>query len=95
MTFDEAKRRFPHRFTCEHVPTWAHVPFLHSTLGAVYYAPQYHDDWEWYEATTFPGESGLHGNSKHCNSGNPSWPLGRGFLREPFHLNRNQSAVLA
>jgi hypothetical protein len=72
ITLDQAKSQYLHRFTMEHIPNWALKP-----NGDKYYAPQYSSDREWYNATTFPGENGLHGNSKHCESGAPTWPLGQ------------------
>jgi len=71
-SFNQAKARYSHRFTCEHVPAWAREP----RPDGRFYAPQYETCRQWYEATRFPGEPGLHGNSRHCLSGSPTWPLG-------------------
>lgn len=72
LTLAQACARYPHRFTMEHCPRWA----LEARFPGKYYAPQYASDQEWYDNTVFPGEPGLHGNSKYCESSNPSWPLG-------------------
>ena len=93
VTFEQACARFVYRFTFDHIPQWARKTHYHSELGQVYYAPSFASDREWYENTLFPGEPGLHGNSAHCETGKQSWPLGQGFLREPFHLNRNQRVI--
>lgn len=83
-TFVQACATYVHRYTLDHVPAHVRKPYAHSELGVVYYAPQYASDWEWYERTRFPGEPGLHGNSRHCESGEGSWPLGKGFLVAPY-----------
>lgn len=79
ITLEQAKSQYVHRFTMDHVPQWARQRRDDGT----YYAPQYRSDKEWYDNTTFPGESGLHGNSKHCETRNQSWPLGQA-LDKPF-----------
>lgn len=92
ISFAAAKAQFPHRFTMEHVPAWAKVPMFHTAARQyVHYAPQWSTDLEWYEATRFHGESEL-AEKGHCHSSGETWPLGKGFLREAFHLNRNQRA---
>jgi hypothetical protein len=68
ITFEQAKAQYIHRFTMDHTPAWARD---------TEYKPHYASDREWYENTVFPGEKGIHGNSKHCYSSNQSWPLGR------------------
>ena len=78
LTLEQAKARFPHRFTMEHCPAWALSPFNPDTkLAGKYPAPQYRTDKEWYDNTVFPGELGVHGNCNHCHANNPSWPLGK------------------
>lgn len=76
LTLDQARARYPHRFTMDYSPRWAKEPFEAGPLAGKYPAPQYASDLEWYENTVFPGEPGLHGNCKHCQSGRPTWPLG-------------------
>jgi hypothetical protein len=78
LTLAQAKARFPHRFTMEHVPTWASKP--DSVNG--YYKPQFRTDAEWYDNTLFHGESDL-ATRDHCCS-RPTWPLGKGFADSPF-----------
>jgi hypothetical protein len=73
LSFRDACARYPHRFTMDHVPAWASV----ERPDGSFYAPQWASDREWYAATTFPGEPGLHGNAKHCASGPCTWPLGQ------------------
>lgn len=68
-----AKLRYPYRFTMEHVPSWARVRQSDGTFPA----PQFRTDQEWYDNTTFPGESGLSKNAKYCEIRNQSWPLGK------------------
>ncbi len=72
-TFEEAKRIYIHRFTAEHVPTWARQPMTETR----YYAPQYRNDREWYNKTTFPGEDGHLGGRDHCFSSGQTWPFGQ------------------
>lgn len=86
ISFEEAKNRYPHRFTMEHVPS--HV--LNPRPSGDYYAPQYRTDREWYDNTCFPGEDfgdGLkvEANSTSCYSINQSFPLGY-FLMEPYQI---------
>jgi hypothetical protein len=78
-TFEEAKARYVHRFTMEYVPRWA----LEQRPDGSHYAPQYRSDREWYEHTKFPGEPGLHGNSKRCETTGQTWPLGQ-TLSAPY-----------
>lgn len=79
ITLADAKAQYPHRYTMEHVPAWA----LKQRDDGKYFAPQYRSDAEWYENTIFPGEPGVHGNRKFCESNNCTWPLGMS-LDEPF-----------
>ena len=80
ITFTEAKRKFPARFTMEHVPEWAKKRCVD---GGGYYAPQYETDREWYENTFFPGEKGVPSYSRRIIETNKTWPLG-GKLKKPF-----------
>jgi hypothetical protein len=79
ISFDEACRRYVHRFTINHVPTWA---------GSVnpngkYCAPQFRSDREWYDNTKFKGETGWIGRGSDCFTTNQTWPLGQ-WLDRPF-----------
>lgn len=84
ITLEQAKARFPHRFTCEHVPAWALKPMADGR----YYAPQYETDQEWFDNTVFPGEPNLHRNNKHCLCKNASFPRGQ-WLDAPFQAVRS------
>lgn len=80
LSFERATSRFVHRYTMEHVPHWAHNP---SPRGK-YYAPQYRTDQEWYENSSFPGDSDwIDIGQDHCHSANQSWPLGQ-WLDAPY-----------
>lgn len=79
LALDQARNRYPHRFTMEHCPSWARLPLSDGR----YCAPQYASDREWYDNTTFPGEKHIHGNSKWCQSSGQTWPLGK-YLEEPY-----------
>lgn len=87
LTLEQAKARYPYRFTCEHVPTWATKPIGDSPHDQTYPAPHFSSDQEWYDNTTFPGEEGpfghLHGNSGHCETIGETWPLGKS-LTKPY-----------
>lgn len=72
ITLAEAQRLYINRFTLEHVPTWA----TKQRPSGTYPAPQYASDAEWYANSIFPGEPGVHGNRKHCESYDQTWPLG-------------------
>ena len=78
LSFEDAKARYVHRFTMQHVPAWSQ----YARSDGKYYAPQYRTDREWYENTYFKGEHEVADDS-HCYSTNPSWPLG-GALASPF-----------
>lgn len=85
ITLAEAKSKYVHRFTMEHVPSWARKPCVDEKTGEVvfYYAPQYRSDAEWYENTIFPGEVGHYGTKNECHINNQTWPLGQ-KLTEPY-----------
>lgn len=85
-TFEQAKARYPHRFTMEHVPQWARTVRPDGT----YYAPQYRSCREWYENTIFPGEAAHILGQRHggaCDSRGASWPLGQS-LSAPHSATR-------
>jgi len=77
-SLESACRQFVHRFTMEHVPTWASLP----AGNGRYYAPQHRSDKEWYDNTLFPGESDLTDRT-HCYSSGQTWPLGQ-WLDAPY-----------
>lgn len=79
LLFEEAKTRYVHRYTLEHVPAWARSPRDDGT----FYAPQYRTDREWYDSTLFPGEPGHIGDRNHCYSTKETWPLGES-LKAPL-----------
>lgn len=83
--FEEAKRKYVHRFTMEHVPAWAlKDPGNPRADGKpCFYAPQYRTDREWYDNTTFPGEAGHDGDECHCYASGQTWPLGK-WLDRPY-----------
>ena len=76
LSFEEAKRMYVHRYTMEHIPSWAKNP----VDNRKYYAPQYRTDKEWYDNTVFPPHNGF---KDHCTSTNQSWPLGQ-WLENPY-----------
>lgn len=73
--------RFTHRFTMDHVPSWASKRRDDGT----YYAPQYASDDEWLSNTIVrtrkDGE--LDNRYSACESNTPTWPLGQS-LPAPF-----------
>jgi hypothetical protein len=71
--FEQAKRKFVHRFTMEHVPVWAHK----RANNGKFYAPQFRTDWEWFINTLF---SPLR---RYCETNGQTWPLGE-WLEKPF-----------
>jgi hypothetical protein len=95
LSFREACRRYPHRFTMEHVPAWARAPYYHTKAKRyVGYAPQFRTDREWYDNTTFPGDEGHpEFSGSDCHTSGQTWPLGRGFLEQPYR--KGQPAALA
>lgn len=88
LSFEQAKARYVHRFTCEHVPAWATVP----APNGRYYAPQYATDREWYNKTAFKGEPAWLGLTNECTSLKPSWPLGQ-WLDAPFSRERQYNVA--
>lgn len=84
ISFEEAKRRYPHRFTMEHVPAWAReTPRVHGGTLNKFYAPAHRTDREWYDNTLFPGEGFVGKREKHCFVVRHSFPLGM-FLDQPY-----------
>jgi acetoacetate decarboxylase len=81
ISFEQAKARYVHRFTMEHVPAWARS-FCTFKDGRKYYAPQFRTDREWYDATLFYGESEL-ATKKSCYTSGQTWPLGQ-WLAAPY-----------
>lgn len=90
LTLEQAKARYPHRFTMEHVPAWA----ADKRPDGNYYAPQYETDQEWYERTLFPGEGHVRITEDHCTSNNPTWPMGL-WLAQPFKKYPDDKAEIA
>lgn len=88
ISFEEACRRYVHRFTMEHVPAWATLPRpVLQTKDKRYYAPQFRSDREWYDATRFKGEEGWFGRGNDCYTTGQTWPLGQG-LDAPYQKVR-------
>lgn len=88
LTLSQAQARYPHRFTMEHVPSWATKPMPTDTAQPRFYAPQYRSDQEWYELTVFPGEERLGcrvaaSDTYACHSMGQTWPLGD-WLTQPY-----------
>lgn len=79
ISFEAAKARYPHRYTGEHVPSWARERAPNGRC----YAPGFRNDREWYANTLFPGEAGIPKRHKHCETSNQSWPLGQ-WLDHPY-----------
>lgn len=82
---DEVLRRFVHRFTCDHVPSWA----LRRRPDGSYYAPQFASDEEWLANTVvrtrrdgWPDE-----RFGSCETSGQVWPLGQS-LAAPYSRPR-------
>lgn len=86
-TFEQAKARFIHRYTMEHVPAWAReAPDAQRNGDPVrpgWYAPQFRSDREWYDNTSFKGDAGHIGIAGECQTTGQTWPLGE-WLAAPF-----------
>lgn len=77
ISFDQAKARYIHRFTMEHVPAWARLrPCDQGGTETWFYAPQFRTDREWYDNTLFPGEGHVGKREKHCYTTGHTFPLG-------------------
>ena len=84
ITFEQAKARYVHRYTMEHVPAWAQRrPCDDGGVIAKYYAPHFRTDREWYENTLFPGEGFVGKREKYCFVVRHTFPLGL-WLDQPF-----------
>lgn len=82
-----ALMRYVHRYTAEHVPTWALKP----RATGDYCAPQFRSDVEWLENTTFRthvvgGRTRLGGE---CETTGQTWPFGKS-LPAPYSARSNQ-----
>jgi hypothetical protein len=77
ITFERAKAKYVHRFTMEHVPSWARK----QRPDGRYYAPQYASDAEWFALTLFPPNEMCYGTD--CFSSGQTWPLGD-CLNSPY-----------
>lgn len=97
-SFEHAKREYPHRYTCEHVPAWAYQPVQmwppgvdrRKTAPTIrWYAPQYRTDREWYDNTTFPEQERYLSpeerttGKRYCFSTGRTWPLGQWLDAQP------------
>ena len=71
LSFEQAKAKYVHRFTMEHVPTWASKP----APNGKYYAPQFSSDLEWYDNTLFPPQNPY--SRKDCHTSGQTWPIGQ------------------
>jgi hypothetical protein len=81
-TFEQAKARYVHRFTMEHVPAWARMPSDFKNCVR-FPAPQFINDREWYDNTKFKGDEGWIGRGSDCYTTGQTWPLGK-WLDKPF-----------
>ena len=73
----EAKRRFVHRFTGEHKPTWTRKPFRDEKYNLTCYPVQFKDDQDWLEHTYFElvkDGSRFNNRKRFCES-YPTWPF--------------------
>lgn len=81
INFEQAKARYPNRYTMEHVPNWA----VKERSDGTFYAPQYRTDREWYDNTLFPGEKDWDPEDRAtCCSLRQSWPLGMWLRKGPY-----------
>lgn len=78
IRFDTAIKRYPNRFTLEHIPSWALKP-----LFGKYFAPLYASDREWYDNTQFPEEIEQLPRDQ-CLSKNFSYPIGKWLKRQYY-----------
>ena len=82
-TFEQATAQYVHRFTLDHMPTWA----LRPAANGQYYAPQFASDREWYNHTYFRGDPLWIGQGSDCYTSGQTWPLGR-WLTAPYLKGR-------
>ncbi len=73
--------RFVHRFTMDHVPSWA----LKQRPDGTYYAPHFASDDEWLSNTIVRTKKNgeLDERFTSCETSNQTWPLGQS-LAAPF-----------
>lgn len=81
LSLEQARAKYVHRYTMEHVPQWSRQ----RAPGGKFYAPQYRNDQEWYEHTIFPGERDypFRGERMGCYTTGQTWPLGL-WLDTPY-----------
>lgn len=79
MNIEQAKARYIHRYTMEHVPQWAQK----QAPNGKFYAPQYRSDAEWFANTLFPPNHPLGSRVTDCYSTGCTWPLGM-WLDQPY-----------
>jgi hypothetical protein len=91
ISFETACARYVHRFTMDHVPSWARS-FCTFNGQRKYYAPQFASDREWYEHTLFKGEPGHIGIAGDCYTSGQTWPLGQ-WLAAPFQKEGRRNAA--
>ena len=89
LSFEDAKSRYVHRFTTEHVPKWAGD----KRSDGSHYAPHYASDKEWYDNIDFPGEGAVPTKRfKRSESRNQSWPHGQS-LKEPYKIGMKEGVI--
>lgn len=86
LSFEDACRKYVHRYTMEHVPAWSQRRPVddnctdNSEDSFKYYAPHFRTDKEWYEHTLFPGDDGYPFPPRTRRFGaytvGQTWPLG-------------------
>lgn len=77
ISFEQAKARYIHRFTMEHVPAWSRLrPCDQGGTETWFCAPQFRTDREWYDNTLFPGEGHVGKRETHCYTTGHTFPLG-------------------
>lgn len=83
MSFEEACRRYVHRYTVDHFPQWAKKPVVPEGMGRIrFYAPQWRSDREWYEYHLFPPHNPFSKTSCHATRV-PTFPMGL-WLSDPW-----------
>lgn len=87
MKIEEARRKYVHRYTMEHVPQWARQrPCDPGGTETRYYAPQFRTDREWFENTVFPPNHPAGPRVTDCYTNGQTWPLGQ-WLDKPYTRN--------
>ena len=88
MKIEEAKRKYVHRYTMEHIPEWARQrPCDSGGTETRYYAPQFRTDREWFENSLFPPNNPLGPRYTECYTTGETWPLGQ-WLDKPYARSR-------